>query len=129
MTTFDKSQPPWERWELLSEKIERSWETCQKNLYGRSPGEMIGMAEEIAATATCYAEFQCSGDELSVDTLAYLMQFEDPLAVVRDRWMFEQSADQSEKFQNVMETLCLEADTGQNRADMQPKRDEMTMQI
>ena len=53
-----------ELWKRLSEKVEQNWQTYQRNLYDRSPGVLIGIADEIAATATCYSEFLCSGSDL-----------------------------------------------------------------
>ena len=71
--------------EQLSEKIEQGWVAYQKSLYARTPGVLIGTADEIAATATCYSEFLCSGSDLSRRDISYLLQFENPLEVLRDR--------------------------------------------
>lgn len=62
-----KVQTASELWARLSEKIERNWQTYQRSLYDRSPGVLIGMADEISAAATCYSEFQLSGAYLPKD--------------------------------------------------------------
>ena len=122
-----------ELWERLSEKIEQNWQTYQRSLYDRSPGVLIGMADEISAAATCYSEFQLSGAYLPKDMLEYLLQFEDPLEVARDRWIFEQGADHGDEFQHALESLRQEDHAEQNypldEAYAQNQKNEMTMQL
>ena len=92
-----------ELWKRLSEKVEQNWQTYQRNLYDRSPGVLIGTADEIAATATCYSEFLCSGSDLSRRDLSYLLQFENPLDVLRDRWVLDQSTEQGTRFLGMLD--------------------------
>ena len=94
-----------ELWKRLSEKVEQNWQTYQRNPYDRSPGVLIGIADEIAATATCYSEFLCSGSDLSRRDLSYLLQFENPLDVLRDRWVLDQSTEQGTRFLGMLESL------------------------
>ena len=117
----------------LSEKIEQGWVAYQKSLYARSPGVLIGTADEIAATATCYSEFLCSGSDLSRRDLSYLLQFENPLDVLRDRWVLDQSTEQGTRFLGMLESLRSEGHAEQDypldEAYAQTQKNEMTMQL
>ena len=117
----------------LSEKIEQNWQTYQRALYERSPGVLIGTADEIAATATCYSEFLCSGDDLSRRNLAYLLQFENPLEVLRDRWVLDQYTEQGTRFLGMLERLrsegLAEQDYPLDEAYAQTRKNEMSMQF
>ena len=122
-----------ELWERLSEKIEQNWQTYQRALYERSPGVLIGTADEIAATATCYSEFLCSGSDLSRRDLSYLLQFENPLEVLRDRWVLDQSTEQGTRFLGMLESLRSEGHAEQDypldEAYAQIQKNEMSMQF
>ena len=122
-----------ELWKRLSEKVEQNWQTYQRNLYDRSPGVLIGIADEIAATATCYSEFLCSGSDLSRRDLSYLLQFENPLDVLRDRWVLDQSTEQGTRFFGMLESLRSEGHAEQDypldEAYAQTQKNEMTMQL
>ena len=115
------------------EPDEQNWQTYQRNLYDRSPGVLIGTADEIAATATCYSEFLCSGSDLSRRDLSYLLQFENPLDVLRDRWVLDQSTEQGTRFLGMLESLRSEGHAEQDypldEAYAQTQKNEMTMQL
>ena len=119
--------------EQLSEKIEQGWVAYQKSLYARTPGVLIGTADEIAATATCYSEFLCSGSDLSRRDISYLLQFENPLDVLRDRWVLDQSTEQGARFLGMLESLRSEGHAEQDypldEAYAQNQKNEMTMQL
>ena len=119
--------------EQLSEKIEQGWVAYQKSLYARTPGVLIGTADEIAATATCYSEFLCSGSDLSRRDISYLLQFENPLEVLRDRWVLDQSTEQGARFLGMLESLRSEGHAEQDypldEAYAQTQKNEMTMQF
>lgn len=119
--------------EQLSEKIEQGWVAYQKSLYTRTPGVLIGTADEIAVTATCYSEFLCSGSDFSHKTLLYLLQFENPLDVLRDRWVLDQSTEQGTRFLGMLESLRSEGHAEQDypldEAYAQTQKNEMTMQL
>ena len=119
--------------EQLSEKIEQGWVAYQKSLYARTPGVLIGTADEIAATATCYSEFLCSGSDLSRRDLSYLLQFENPLEVLRDRWVLDQSTEQGTRFLGMLESLRSEGHAEQDypldEAYAQIQKNEMSMQF
>lgn len=119
--------------EQLSEKIEQGWVAYQKSLYARTPGVLIGTADEIAATATCYSEFLCSGSDLSRKALSYLLQFENPLEVLRDRWVLDQSTEQGTRFLGMLESLRSEGHAEQDypldEAYAQIQKNEMSMQL
>ena len=119
--------------EQLSEKIEQGWVAYQKSLYARTHGVLIGMADEIAATATCYSEFLCSGSDLSRRDISYLLQFENPLEVLRDRWVLDQSTEQGARFLGMLESLRSEGHAEQDypldEAYEQIQKNEMSMQF
>ena len=119
--------------EQLSEKIEQGWVAYQKSLYARLPGVLIGTADEIAATAASYSEFLCSGDNLSRGDLLYLLQFENPLEVLRDRWMLDQSIERRSQFLGMLEILRSEGhaeqDYSPDEAYAKTQKNEMTMQF
>ena len=119
--------------EQLSEKIEQGWVAYQKSLYARTPGVLIGTADEIAATATCYSEFLCSGSDLSRRDISYLLQFENPLDVLRDRWVLDQSTEQGTRFLGMLESLRSEGHAEQDypldEAYEQIQKNEMSMQF
>ena len=122
-----------ELWKRLSEKVEQNWQTYQRNLHERSPGVLISTADEIAATETCYSEFSCSGSDLSRGDLSYLLQFEDPLEVLRDCWVLDQSTEQGTRFLGMLESLRSEGHAEQDypldEAYAQTQKNEMTMQL
>lgn len=126
-------QTAFELLEQLSEKIEQGWVAYQKSLYARTPGVLIGTADEIAATATCYSEFLCSGSDLSRRDISYLLQFENPLEVLRDRWVLDQSTEQGARFLGMLESLRSEGHAEQDypldEAYAQNQKNEMTMQL
>lgn len=104
-----------------------------KSLYARLPGVLIGTADEIAATAASYSEFLCSGDDLSRGDLLYLLQFENPLEVLRDRWMLDQSIERRSQFLGMLEILRSEGhaeqDYSPDEAYAKTQKNEMTMQF
>ena len=119
--------------EQLSEKMEQGWVAYQKSLYARTPGVLIGTADEIAATAASYSEFLCSGDDLSRRDIIYLLQFENPLEVLRDRWMLDQSIERKSQFLGMLEILRSEGHAAQDypldETYAQTQKNEMTMQF
>ena len=119
--------------ESLEKMKEQNWQTYQRNLYDRSPGVLIGTADEIAATATCYSEFLCSGSDLSRRDLSYLLQFENPLDVLRDRLVLDQGTEQGTRFLGMLESLRSEGHAEQDypldEAYAQTQKNEMTMQL
>jgi hypothetical protein len=73
-----------------NELLERLQNKLYRNLQGFDAqwrqlrtGELITKAQEIAATSTAYKELH-SGD-YSSDYMEYLLQFENPLELVRDK--------------------------------------------
>ena len=113
--------------------MEQGWVAYQKSLYARTPGVLIGTADEIAATAASYSEFLCSGDDLSRRDIIYLLQFENPLEVLRDRWMLDQSIERKSQFLGMLEILRSEGHAAQDypldETYAQTQKNEMTMQF
>ena len=99
---------------LLREKLDRNWAAMQKEWYALSPSEIVGKAEEINASRIAYNELH-SGWAYSEDKLEYLLRFENPLEVVRDKWVEEQclpdiSAEMNHVLWSVMDKQEAEQD-------------------
>lgn len=60
-----------------------------KEWYSLTPDVLIGRAQQITATGIAYNELYV-GHAYSAENLEYLLRFEKPLEVVRDRWIEEQ---------------------------------------
>jgi len=75
--------------EQLRKKLDRNMDMFQKEWWQKSPSVLVGMAKEIAATQTVYNELY--GGSYPSGHLEYLLRFANPLEVVRDQWLEEQS--------------------------------------
>lgn len=79
--TLNKTQK-----EVLRERLKQSYAAYMESLQGKSAAELIAMAPEITAAR------QCSEDLLNAcdpDDVAFLLQFDDPLEIVRGYWEAE----------------------------------------
>ena len=100
----------------LREKLDRNWAALQANWYALSPSEIVGKAEEINASRLAYNEL-FSGWAYSEDKLEYLLRFENPLEVVRDKWIEEQCLpDISGEMNHVLLSVMDKQDAGQDYA-------------
>jgi hypothetical protein len=70
----------------LRDKLEKNIDIMQKEWYALSPSEVVARAEEINATRIVYNELH-SGWAYPEDKLEYLLRFDNPLEVVRDKWI------------------------------------------
>ena len=98
----------------LREKLDRNWAAMQANWFALSPSVIVGKAEEINATRLAYNEL-FSGWAYSEDKLEYLLRFDNPLEVVRDKWIEEQclpdiSAEMNHVLCSVMDKQEAEQD-------------------
>jgi len=75
--------------EQLRKKLGKNYAQFTLEWLAMTPSELIGKAEEIAATKQVLKELDSGG--YSADHLEYLLRFENPLKVVRDQWLEEQS--------------------------------------
>lgn len=73
----------------LRKKLDRNMDTFLKKWWQTPSSVLVDKAKEIAATNTVYNELY--GGDYSTDYMEYLLRFENPLEVVRDKWMEEQN--------------------------------------
>lgn len=75
----------------LSEKLEASYITLMREWLKLEPLQLIEKAEEIAATKLVYEELKDGGYD--PEHLEYLLRFKNPLEVVCDKWIEENSSE------------------------------------
>lgn len=92
--------------ERLREKLDGSFTVFQNELLDLSPTLIIEKAKEIEATRIVYNELY-SGWAYPDELLEYLLRFENPLEVMRDRWKKEQ-LDIRKKMKDVLWSLMNE---------------------
>lgn len=68
----------------LKERLKADYEAYIQELQEKPAAELIGMAEEIAATKLIYEELSIEG--AFEEYAGYLLQFENPLDLLRDNW-------------------------------------------
>ena len=94
--------------DLLREKLDRNMDSIRRQWLNYSAETVIGYAEEITATRIAYNELY-DGFQYPDDMLEYLLRFDNPLEVVRDKWAEEQyRPDISEEMKHA---LCSIMDT------------------
>lgn len=69
---------------MLKERLKANYEAYIQQMRQKPAEELIGMAEEIAATKLVYEELAVEG--AFGEYAGYLLQFENPLEVLRDNW-------------------------------------------
>lgn len=88
--------------EALRQKIEQCWSEYTANILRGSSSDVFDRADEIAAARFCYEQLTENPSSYPAEYLEYLLRFEDPLMVIRDQWILEQSIDLSEEFDHVL---------------------------
>ena len=73
----------------LREKLDRNMDCFWRGWLAHPPETLISFAEEISATRAAYNELY-AGFDYPNDMLEYLLRFDNPLEVVRDKWIEEQ---------------------------------------
>ena len=71
---------------VLEERLHKNYEDFLVQLQGKSVSELIAMAPEITAAKQCHEELL---DACDADDVTFLLQFDDPLEVVRGYWESE----------------------------------------
>ncbi|NLO86913.1 MAG: hypothetical protein GX096_16015 [Clostridiales bacterium] len=92
-----------EMMELLRKKLDRNMALYQREWQQKPASELVEMANEIAAAKFVYGEL--SGSSYSPEYMEYLLRFENPLEVVKDQWISEQTVDFSEELNHALWTL------------------------
>lgn len=79
----------------LREKLDLGMDAFQKDWWQKTPSVLVGIAKEMATTQTVYNELYggdyCDGHP---DELEYLLRFENPLEVVRDEYIRQDTPQQ-----------------------------------
>lgn len=88
---------------LLRKKLDSGMARYQKEWRQKPASELVNLASEIAAAQFVYKEL--SEGSYSAEYMEYLLRFENPLEVVTDQWISEQTVDFSEELTHALWTL------------------------
>ena len=88
---------------LLRKKLDSGMARYQKEWRQKPASELVELASEIAAVQFVYREL--SDGSYSAEYMEYLLRFENPLEVVKDQWISEQTVDFSEELTHALWTL------------------------
>lgn len=89
-----------EKEQKLKERLKANYEAYIQQLKTKPAPDLIEMASEIAAAKFIYEELSVEG---AFDYYAdYLLQFENPLEVLKDGWMSEQNYDHHEELDHAL---------------------------
>jgi hypothetical protein len=96
--------------EEFREKLDQNMESFRTEWYRLNKGQLIGYAQEIDAVRIAYNELY-SGYTYSEEQLEYLLRFDNPLEVVRDKWIDKQCRpDVSEAMSHVLSSVMTDPD-------------------
>ncbi len=84
----------------LKERLETNYEAYIQQLMQKPAGELIEMAPEIAAAKFIYEELIVEG--AFGEYAGYLLQFENPLEVLRDSWQDNEDCDRHEEIDHML---------------------------
>ena len=98
-----------ELWGLIFERTEAEMAAYMRGLDHLERDELIQSAAEISAMQVCRGRLTVQGKSLSREELQFLLQVENPLAVLRDAWLERQSTDEGKTFSGLLSDLCEEA--------------------
>lgn len=109
----------------LRQKLESNYRAYMQSLQGMDSNTLIDRAEEIAAAKLVYKELKDGG--YSAEYLEYLLQFQNPLEVVRDAWItglgFSNEADMMCVLGNLADKQDAEQDYELDEAYSTPAQD------
>lgn len=88
----------------LKERLKANYETYIRQLKAKPAPDLIEMASEIAAAKFIYEELEAEG--AFTEYADYLLQFENPLEVLRDYWISEQSYDHHEELNHALRNMA-----------------------
>lgn len=94
-----------ELWGLIFERTEAEMAAYMRGLDHLERDELIQSAAEISAMQVCRGRLTVQGKSLSREELQFLLQVENPLAVLRDAWLEHQSVDEGEIFSSLLSGL------------------------
>ena len=88
---------------LLRNKLDRGMAQFQKEWQQKPASELVELASELAAVQ--FVSQELSDGSYSAEYMEYLLRFENPLEVVADQWISEQTVDFSEELTHALWTL------------------------
>lgn len=97
----------------FAEKLVRNYEAFLRRWYEQPVKELISEAQEIAATKLILKYLLGTA---SVEDMAYLLRFDNPLEVVRDKWIEENGAEMVHD-EGIRHALWSITDTGDAEQD------------
>jgi len=89
----------------LETRMSECWNAYMDTLLALPPIQIIGKAAEISATRLCYDDLTENPNAYPDYLLEHLLQFDDPLEVMREQWMNEQSVDLSQDMEHALWSL------------------------
>lgn len=93
--------------ELLQKRLEENYAVYVAQLAKKSFADLIELAPEIAAARLVCDELQVSCSEQEA---AILLQFDNPLEVVRDQWLEEEKVSHEQEMDHVLWNILDKAD-------------------
>lgn len=90
---------------ILEKKMSDCWSAYMDSLIPLPPMQIIGKATEIAAARTCYDELMENTASYPECLLEHLLGFDDPLEVLRERWLDERCGDASIDVEHALWSL------------------------
>ena len=93
--------------ELLQKRLEENYAVYMAQLTKKSFADLIELAPEIAAARVVCDELQTSCSEQEA---AVLLQFDNPLEVVRDQWLEEEKVSHDQEMDHVLWNILDKAD-------------------
>lgn len=87
---------------ILVKKVKTAWKDYTKKTLSNPVKDIFSSAEEIAATRFCYEYLTETPARLHDDDLSFLLQFQNPLEVVRDLWLSEQEYDPQKEIAHAL---------------------------
>ncbi|MEY8326017.1 DUF3848 domain-containing protein [Lachnospiraceae bacterium 54-11] len=84
----------------LKERLGANYEAYIRQLQGKPAAEIIEMAPEIAAAKFIYGELAAEG--AFAEYAGYLLQFENPLEVLRDSWQDNENCSRHEEIEHML---------------------------
>ena len=91
-----------ELWELLFQKTENEMAAYMSSLNQLPRAELIMVADEISAMATCRAELMALGEDLSREKTIFLLRQKKPLELLSEAWLERRTVNEGELFQRLL---------------------------
>ena len=89
----------------LIEKVEKSWGIYQTQMLQLPAQILFTKADEIAAARFCCNELTDNLPAYPDHMLEHLLQFENPLEIMREEWMDVQCVEHSMEFEHALWSL------------------------